>query len=392
MILSSTTGFSFSLKAQNPTAEKPLFKMETLFVSKGDHKTIRLPKIVVANDGTLIAFAGLSRFYRTSKDKGETWSDLKNISPKCEGGNVIVDRITGDLLVLDPDPNVVAWRSKDTAKTWKSEKVVFRPNGPDHGGTMGSEAGITLLHGRYKGRLILPTRFRFKFRKDKSDLAFHYNGVYYSDDRGKTWRESDPVQSGTGEAAVVELSDGSLYLNSRSHMSADDRRRIAWSYDGGQTFVDWSASDELFETSGTRASFPFSKMPSYGTSAGLARMPAGSSKHKDVLLFASANEGLRYKRNSVPKTKNVVEWTKIIVMASFDREQTWPVSRHIPHNLGAAYCSITTDNDGMIYVLFETSHRPGRVDNVGFAKFNYAWLKEGNPPNWTEGLSGVKRK
>ena len=161
--------------------------METLFVSKGDHKEIRLPKIVVANDGTLIAFAGLSRFYRTSKDKGETWSDRQTISPKCEGGNIIVDRVTGDILLLDPGPDVPAWRSKDTAKTWNPEKVVFHQNGPDHGGTMGSEAGITLRHGPHKGRLILPTRFRFNFKKGRSDLAFHYNEVYYSDDRGKTW-------------------------------------------------------------------------------------------------------------------------------------------------------------------------------------------------------------
>ena len=392
LILMISDGFPVPLEAQEQKIDKPLFKMETLFVSKGDHKEIRLPKIVVANDGTLIAFAGLSRFYRTSKDKGETWSDLQTVSPKCEGGNVIVDRVTGDILLLDPGPDVPAWRSKDTAKTWNSEKVLFHHNGPDHGGTMGSEAGITLRHGQHKGRLILPTRFRFKFKKGKSDLAFHYNAVYYSDDRGKTWRESDPVQSGTGEAAVAELSDGSLYINSRSHMSADDRRRIAWSYDGGKTFVDWSASDELFETSGTKPSFSNSRMPSYGTSAGLVRMPDGSTRHKDVLLFASSNEGLRYKRGSVPKTKNFVEWTKVIVMASFDREETWPVSRHVPHRLGAAYCSLTADKDGVIYVLFETSHRPGRVDNVVFAKFNLAWLKEGNPPHWTDGLTGVRKK
>ena len=53
---------------------------------------------------------------------------------------------------------------------------------------------------------------------------------------------------------------------------------------------------------------------------------------------------------------------------------------------------MTADQDGMIYVLFETSHRPGRVDNVVFAKFNLAWLKEGNPPHWTDGLTGVRKK
>ncbi|MEM7233774.1 MAG: sialidase family protein, partial [Planctomycetota bacterium] len=75
-----------------------------------------------------------------------------------------------------------------------------------------------------------------------------------------------------------------------------------------------------------------------------------------------------------------------------DREETWPISRHIPHGLGAVYSSITADKDGMIYLLFEVSSRAGRVDDVTFAKFNLAWLKEGDPPGWTDGLSGVKRK
>ena len=120
-------------------------------------------------------------------------------------------------------------------------------------------------------------------------------------------------------------------------------------------------------------------------------MPDGTTEHEDVLLFACANEGLRYERGSRPKTENVVEWTKIIVMASFDRDETWPVSRHIPHGLGACYASIAADQEGMIYVLFETSPRAGRVDNVVFAKFNLTWLKEGDPPGWTDGLTGVKK-
>ena len=187
----------------------------------------------------------------------------------------------------------------------------------------------------------------------------------------------------------LSFSDGSIYINSRAHMSSDDRRRIAWSYDGGKTFVDWSASDELFETSGTEPNLPDRKKPSYGTSAGLTRMPDGTTEHEDVLLFSIANEGLRYPRGTVPKTDNIVDWTKIIVMASFDGEETWPVSRHIPHGLGAVYSSITADQDGTIYLLFETSSRAGRVDDVTFAKFNLAWLKEGNPPDWTDGLTGV---
>ena len=373
LVLTGSMLSSSPSSAQEQGDEKPVFKLETLFVNPGNHQEIRLPKMVVANDGTLIAFAGLCRYYRTSTDQGETWSDIQNVSPECGGGNVVVDRITGEIIILDPGQDVVAWRSKDTAKTWKSEKVTFHPSQGDYGGTMGSEAGITMMHGKYKGRLILPTRFNPRVGSGKKNPAFHYNSVYYSDDRGKTWREGDPVQTGTGEAAVAELSDGSLYINSRSHMSCDNRRRIAWSYDGGAHFGDWSASDELFEPGGDRPINEHARKGSYGTSGGLCRMPDGSTQYDDVLLFSITDQRDRGKGLIL---------NKLVVMASFDREETWPVERHIPHKGNPCYSSITADKDGTIYVLFEKNPRPGLISHVTFAKFNLAWLKEGDPADW----------
>jgi len=366
--------------------EKPFFKKQTLFVGKEHPKDIRLPKMVIATDGTLIAFTGACRIYRRSEDKGETWSDIQRISPDCGGANVVVDQITGDILVLDQSKRGF-WRSQDHAKTWAFEKAEFRPNRAGQGvlgktpfGTAGSETGITLMRGKYKGRLIIPARFTplaEPGKKDYEGWPYHYNSVIYSDDRGKTWQSGEPVQTGTGEAAVAELSDGSIYINSRAHMSCDNRRRIAWSYDGGANFADWSASDELFEPSGTRPNFRYARKPSYGTSAGLARMPDGTTEYDDVLLFSIADTKERGKGG---------DSTKIVVMASFDREETWPVERNIPHGGEAIYSSLTADDDGMIYLLFEKSDPPTRftVTHVSFAKFNLAWLKEGNPPDWNK--------
>jgi hypothetical protein len=39
------------------------------------------------------------------------------------------------------------------------------------------------------------------------------------------------------------LSNGNIYYNSRSHMSVDHCRRIAWSYDGGHMWTDWEVSN-----------------------------------------------------------------------------------------------------------------------------------------------------
>jgi len=41
--------------------------------------------------------------------------------------------------------------------------------------------------------------------------------VLISDDHGQTWRAGGLTQSHVGEACVVELSDGRVYVNSRNH-------------------------------------------------------------------------------------------------------------------------------------------------------------------------------
>ena len=69
-----------------------------------------------------------------------------------------------------------------------------------------------------------------------------------------------------------ELSDGRVYYNSRSHMSVDHRRRIAWSHDGGHMWTDWEVSTELFEV-GEPFYFKYGTKPSYGCNAGLVRIP-----------------------------------------------------------------------------------------------------------------------
>jgi len=114
-------------------------------------------------------------------------------------------------------------------------------------------------------------------------LAFASSGklLRRSEDGGKTWQTSGPVQSGTGEGTLAELSDGSIYYNSRSHMSVDHRRRIAWSYDGGAMFVDWRVAEHLFEV-GEPFYFKYGTRPSYGCNAGLVRMPLEATGGKDV--------------------------------------------------------------------------------------------------------------
>ncbi len=192
---------------------------------------------------------------------------------------------------------------------------------------------------------------------------YNYNTSLYSDDRGKTWQVSDGIMTGTGEAALAELSDGRIYYNSRSHMSIDHRRRIAWSYDGGARYVDWYVSDDLYET-GEPFYFKYGTKPSYGIRAGLIRIPDSViNGANDVLLF------------SVPDWKGGWRY-QMTVWASFNSTATWPIKRLI--NPGhAAYSSLAADEHGMIYLLYESGDKK-LYDQINVAAFNLKWLLQNN--------------
>ncbi|MFO7973709.1 MAG: sialidase family protein, partial [Candidatus Hydrogenedentota bacterium] len=235
----------FGLSAYSAENPAPLFEMENLFIGE------RIPKIVVATDGTVLAFAKSCHLLRRSEDGGVTWSKVQEVGAEA-GGNAIVDEVSGDVLILKGKPAWV-WRSGDHGKTWQREDVTILPNPYGHGAPDGaapintscSESGVTLRYGEQKGRLLMPCRVMPpEGTNDQEWWPYHYNTAVYSDDRGKTWQTRNPVQSGTGEGTLAELSKGTIYYNSRSHMSVDHRRRISWSHDGGAMFVDWSVSDE----------------------------------------------------------------------------------------------------------------------------------------------------
>lgn len=339
---------------------EPFFEMQDLFES------VRIPKIVVAKDGTVLAFANSCRLLRRSEDGGETWSPVQEL-PKKASGNAIVDRTTGDVMIVSGRGSL--WRSKDHGKTWKKEDIVIKANELGHGtpdgltvGTGASESGITLQHGQYKGRLLMPCRIQPpKGNNAQEYWPFNYNTAIYSDDHGKTWQVSRPVQSGTGEGTLAEVSTGSVYYNSRSHMSVDHRRRIAWSHNGGEMWVDWRVSETLREV-GEPFYFKYGTKPSYGCNAGLVRMPMEATDGKDVLLFSTPDN---------PGEGRV----KMTVWASFDRGKTWPVKRLV-YEGPSAYSSLSADREGNIYLLFERGEKK-LYEKISVARFNLSWLTRG---------------
>ncbi len=194
-------------------------------------------------------------------------------------------------LVLSPDKDdPCLYRSQDNGLTWEREVIEIKPNIMNHGtgdvpiNIASMETGITLKYGEHKGRLLIAGRVQPPFGTNEQEYwMYNYNTAMFSDDRGKTWQVSNGIMSGTGEAALMELSDGRIYYNSRSHMSIDHRRRIAWSHDGGERFVDWYVSDDLFEI-GEPFYFKYGTRPSYGCRAGLADQSILNWTHSIRLL------------------------------------------------------------------------------------------------------------
>jgi sialidase-1 len=297
---------------------------------------VRIPTITVTTKGTLLAFADSGKLLRRSSDGGKTWTEAEKLD--AGGGKVVVDENSGHAMVVCPARSFLL-RSKDEGKSWEKEDIVVKPNAAGHGAPGSvpvdvacSESGITLRFGKNRGRLLIPARcMPPKGNNAQEYWPYHYNTAIFSDDRGKTWQTSLPVQSGTGEGTLAELADGRIYYNSRSHMSIDHRRRIAWSHDGGNMWVDWQVSEDLFEVGGPHY-FRYSKNPSYGCNAGLLRVPDEVTGGKDVLLFSAPdNPGAAAESGRIRMT----------IWASFDSGATWP-SKRLVYKVETAEQNCTT--------------------------------------------------
>ena len=342
----------------------------------------------VAMDGTVLLFTlqgephpdkrrGSKIYLKRSEDGGSTWSDHKlignpvkldveklGIGPydgKGWGnekhhriaslGASVVDETTGEIMIFLTalHPALSMYKSRDHGRTWSLEDITFKkdsrgflpvPNGA-------CDPGITLRQGPHKGRLLVPSRVMPNYRKQEEGKG--YTNAVYSDDHGKTWHQSAPFPlDGTGESGLVELRDGTIYLNSRTH-TRKGNRWVAFSDDSGENWRDLHQDDELFD----------GPPDVYGCKAGLLRLDRDDS---DILLFSTPSSNL-------PGRKNIRVWV------SFDGGKSWPLNRLIKRGPGN-YTWMTqgrkgTPSEGFIYLL---------SGKDWMARFNMAWLLDAGDP------------
>ncbi|MGD9211781.1 MAG: sialidase family protein [Desulfobacteraceae bacterium] len=362
--------------------EEIVYLQLTDFFISGGKCHYRIPVISVDKHGRIMCFANcrmntvqdsaqeVTLVLRRAEHPDSQWMALQTLFEYKEWfggiGTATVDEYGDQILLsyhqgcrLSPNSDAILksnikagpfqLSSKDGGKNWRRAPLNIKKNAMGHiGGSHGSSTGITLKYGSRKGRLLTPARFQTAPGEALETLQkHHYNCALYSDDHGDTWQTSGPVQVGTGEGCLVELSDGRIYYNSRAYF-LDGRRRIAWSHNGGETFSDFGIDEELTE--------PISG----GCNAGIALYPVSLSDGKDIILFSN------------PAGENREQMT---VRASFDGGQSWPVSRCI-YTGPTAYSAMAVNNNGTIYVLYENGiDYP--YEKISLARFNLTWLTEG---------------
>ncbi len=397
----------------SPFLGTPRFDLKLLF---NGQPNVREPYLAVTVDGTILAMRNRARppeintgHLRRSTDGGESWEPFTEVPFGFMDSNFIIDENTGDIHVLrlwnGPDRQ---WRSSDQGQTWTAEPIGLLPNEvmkwleqtglktraarderhlPDtyylHANA--SESGITLRHGKYKGRLIVTATFRphaTEHPSDRSPIDAIYSCAIFSDDHGKTWQVSGLFPEGyTEEAALAELHDGRIYFNSRIHSGYHNEafarelrpdeslRREAWSHNGGLTWDQLNINDILPDGGGYHRG--------YGMKAGLVRLTVNNG---DILIYSNSDTG-------GGERKNMTVW------ASFDGGETWPVKRLVFEG-PAAYSSLGTGRpgtpgEGLIFLLFEGGPEH-HYESMQVARFNLSWLLEGEPtghgsiPDWIQ--------
>lgn len=374
-----------ALAPEAGAATEPQFS-DVFVAGRDGFPAIRIPSVVVTTKGTVLAIAEGRAFaqadqannkiiLKRSFDGGATWGALQLIAN--DGANclnnpcTVVDQPSGRVIVMFQSypanhrerdgtikpgldgPDIVrnyVITSSDDGATWSPMRDVTRSTKHAAGVTiMASGPGIGIQLRRsvhHLGRILMPF--------NEGPFGRWNVLAVFSDDGGQTWQVGEPapgccvtnpagkIISLVNEVQMVELSDGSVMLNSRK-WGGQALRKIAVSQDGGRT---WSKIEEE------------PALRDNGCMASIFRYSFAGKAERNCLLFSNPDSAKR--ENGA-------------IRASYDDGRAWPVKKVLwPGSF--AYSVLTRLPDGAIGCLFETDG----TDRIVFARFPLAWLTDGD--------------
>lgn len=352
---------------------------ETVVFSSGEdgYKSYRIPAIIQLPKGDLLAFCegrvdGAGDFgniqivMKRSHDNGKTWSAIQTVAsngtlqvsnpapvfdtmdPDYSDGRIFLFYNTGNVSepeVLKGNGFKQCWyvSSSDKGQSWSDPveitKDVFLANRPDidslynhpedwryYANTPGH--AIQLQEGEHKGRIYVAANHSYG---DPQPNGKHYIAHgFYTDNHGKSFSLSNNIDyPGSNESMAVELSDGTLMMNSRNQQGNKKARIVTLSHDGGTTWEKPTFDTTLID--------PVCQ----GSIVAL-----GEKNGKSIIAFCNNADTLN--RNN------------LTLRISYDNGQNWSKSYLIYGNDSlpekndySAYSDITLTNEGKVGILYE---------------------------------------
>lgn len=358
--------------------------LTNVFVSGDDgYHTYRIPALVVARDGALLAFcegrkkaqgdAGdIDLLLKRSLDGGKTWGPQEVVwddgDNTCGNPCPVVDQTTGAIWLpmtwnhgRDTERQIMQNSGRDTrrafithsddnGRTWaKPREITAEAKRPEwRWYATGPGIGIQLTQGPWKGRLVIPCDHSLVLADDPDGYNSH---VIYSDDHGRTWQLGGAIRPAVNECQVVELADGALLMNMRNYDRSQTTRALATSVDGGLTWSTVRHDPALVE--------PVCQ-------ASLVRYTTESPESQNRLLFSNPGHGEVGRRRDMT------------VRMSMDEGQTWPASRVLWPG-PAAYSCLAALPGGDLACLFEAGDK-NPYERIVLARFTRDWLDGGGQP------------
>ena len=349
-------------------------KQTALFVAgKDGYHTYRIPAIVVSTRGTILAFCEGRRnsgsdtgdidiVLKRSFDNGETWEPTQlvaNDGPNTMGNPCpVVDRETATIWLpltrnLGEDNERQIWsgtgkgtrtvwilKSTDDGATWSEPVEITQTTKLPEWTWYATGPGVKIQ--LRNGRMLIPCNHDLMVAGGRDC----YSHVIYSDDHGVTWKLGGSTlgDNRTSECQLVELQNGSLFLDIRNYPCYRYLRATATSEDGGLT---WSEVNH----DSTRAD--------PGCQASILRFTDERAYAKGRLLFSNPASDKR---------------EKMTIRLSYDEGETWPVS-NLLHAGPSGYSCLTVLPDMSIICFYEKGvGRP--CETVTLAKFSLEWLAD----------------